>query len=194
MQLKETIEKPINYYRHWRYKNSTLLVISIAVLYYFADSSIVSSTVNHMGNLGYLGAFVSGILFVSVFTIAPSAVVLFRIAETYNPFIVAIVAGFGAVIGDYLIFRYLKDRVFEELHPLVIRLGSKHLVGWFSTPHFSWLIPFIGAFVIASPIPDEIGIGMLGLSKVKNWQFLAISFGLNSIGILLTIIFASMYR
>lgn len=190
MRLDETLEKPWSYYKNWRYKNTAFLVLSMLTLYYFADSAVVKGVINHIGNLGYIGAFLSGIFFVSIFTVAPSAVILFHIAESYNPLWTAIIAGVGAVVGDYIIFRFLRDRIFQELHPLIIKMEGKHLRSWFSSPYFSWLIPFIGAFIIASPLPDEIGIGMLGLSKIKNWQFLGLSFALNSLGIFLTVLLA----
>ena len=38
----------------------------------------------HLGNFGYIGAFIAGILFVSTFTVATSALVLLVLAETLS--------------------------------------------------------------------------------------------------------------
>lgn len=46
---------------------------------------------------------------------------------------------------------------------------------------------YTGAFIIASPFPDEMRIGLIGASKLKNWQFLILSFLLNSIGIFVVV-------
>lgn len=140
-----------------------------------------------LGDLGLVGAFVAGIFFVSSFTVAIAGVGLFFMAETMNPITLSLVAGLGAVIGDYLIFRFVKDRVFEELKPLFLKIGGSSLHKILKSRHFHWLASILGAIVIASPFPDEIGIGLMGLSKIKNWQFLLLTFVLNSIGIYILI-------
>ena len=45
----------------------------------------------------------------------------------------------------------------------------------------------IGAIIIASPFPDEIGVSLMGISKMKTYQFILISFLLNAIGIFLVV-------
>lgn len=174
-------------WKHWHFKNTTLLVISLILFFVFAEHPVVKSLITLIGNFGYLGAFITGVLFVSVFTVAPAAVVLFFLAKTLNPLLVALFAGAGAVLGDYLIFRFFRDRVFEELKPLFLESGGNSIIKLFKTPYFAWTLPLIGAVIIASPFPDEVGIGLLGASKLKNWQFLLLTFFLNSIGIFIVI-------
>jgi hypothetical protein len=53
----------------------------------------------------------------------------------------------------------------------------------FKTKLFYWFVPFFGAVIIASPFPDEIGVSMLGMSKLGSRYFLLISFVFNSLGI-----------
>ena len=182
-----------NRWKHWHYKNTALLILSLIIFFTFAQTPLVKEVISIIGNFGYIGAFIAGIFFVSIFTVAPAAVVLFFLAETLNPFIVALFAGSGAVIGDYLIFRFLRDRVFDELKPIFLKNGGNMLVKLFKTPYFAWGLPLVGAFIIASPFPDEIGIGLLGGSKLANWQFLLLTFLLNSIGIFLIIIAARSF-
>lgn len=182
-----------NKWKHWHYKNTTFLILSLIIFFLFAKSPIVQSIISFIGNFGYLGAFISGILFVSVFSVAPAAVVLFFLADTLNPLWVATFAGVGAVIGDYLIFRFLRDRVFDELKSIFLKNGGNIFIKLFKTPYFAWTLPLAGAFIIASPFPDEVGIGLLGASKLKNWQFILLSFLLNSIGIFLIIIAAKSF-
>lgn len=177
-------------YRRWKYKNTTLLILSLIVFFYFADSPSVKSFINGLGSLGYFGAFITGVFFVSTFTVAPAAVVLFNLADHLNPFEVAILAGLGAVVGDYLIFRFFKDRIFEELKPLFDRWTRTHISELLHTPYFAWLLPVIGATIIASPLPDELGIGILGIAKMKPWKFLILSFFLNAIGIFIIVTLA----
>ncbi len=124
----------------------------------------------------------------STYTAAPAGVVLYHIADQLHPMEVAVLAGAGGVVGDYIIFRYMRDRVFEELTPLFRKFTTHRITKLFYTPYFIWLTPILGAIFIASPGPDEVGIGLLGLSKIKEWQFLLVTFMLNSTGIFLIIL------
>ena len=171
----------------WKYKNTFLLLISIILLIFFLDSPFIKDIINSILKLGYPGAFLTGIFFVSSFSVVPASIVLFFLAKELNPINIALVAGLGAVVGDYLIFRFLKDYVFEELRPFFRKLKNSLFPRFILNPYFSWIIPVLGAIIIASPFPDEIGISLMGLSKIKNWQFLFLSFVLNSLGILFLI-------
>lgn len=180
-------------YKNWRYKNTALLIFSVVLLVVLMDSQLARTVLHTIGKLGYVGAFFSGILFVSTFTVAPSAVILFFLAEELNPWGVAFVAGIGAVIGDYIIFRFLKDRVFEEVKPLFMHFGGSYFSRLFATPYFGWLAPVVGAILIASPLPDEAGVGLLGSTKIKRWQFLLLTFTLNFFGIITIITSARIF-
>ena len=183
----EQYQKVIKKWRHWKYKNTTLLILSLILFFYIAETPQVDRVIKTVGELGYLGAFITGIFFVSTFTVAPAAVVLFHLADTLHPVEVALLAGLGAMIGDYFIFRFLKDKVFHELLPTIRKLETPRLKVIFKSPYFAWILPIAGAFVIASPLPDEVGVGMLGLTKMLRWQFFLLSFFLNSIGIFLVV-------
>lgn len=193
IELSTELKKPFEYYQKWRYKNTALLVISFLVLLYFADSQFVRGFIVRIGELGYIGAFITGILFTSLFTAVPALVLLYHLADLYNPLFIALLAGIGAVVGDYIIFRFLKDRVFGELQLLFNKMGGSYIAKMFRTPYFIWLLPFVGAFIVASPLPDEAGITLLSLSKLKNWQFIAIAFLLNAIGIFLVVTLARSF-
>ena len=174
-------------------KNTFLLILSIGILFYFADSSFVKNLIQEIDSLGFLGVFITGIFFVSTFTVAPASLVLFYLTKELNLFGVVVFAGFGAMLGDYIIFRFFKDKVLGELEPVFMKLGGSHISRLFSTPYFAWLAPVFGAIIIASPFPDEIGIGLLGIAKIKNWQFLILSFILNSFGIFFIIALANLF-
>lgn len=160
-----------------------MLVVSLAALFYLAQTPALNNLIKQVGSLGYLGAFITGIFFVSTFTVAPAAVILYHLVDRLHPIEVALLAGLGGMVGDYIIFRFMKDKVLLELLPLVRKLPSPKIKILFKSPYFAWLLPLVGAFVIASPFPDEVGVSMLGLSKIKRWQFFALAFVLNSIGI-----------
>jgi hypothetical protein len=181
-------------YRNWKFKNTSYLLLSLAVFALLYGTPFLNDLVGRIGGFGYVSAFFSGIFFVSTFTVAPAAIILYDLADKLNPIMVAIFAGAGAVLGDYIIFKFFKDKIFEELKPLFIKgsFGS-FLSHIFLTPYFAWILPLVGAFIIASPLPDEVGLGMMGLSNIKKHHFLLMTFLLNSIGILITVTLARSF-
>lgn len=182
------VKKKIQRYKSWQYKNTALLVLGVSLFFYFEESHVVQQFISQIGSWGYVGAFVTGVLLVSIFTAAPAVFILYVLATYLNPYEVALFAGTGSLLGDYLLLRFLKDKVFEELSPIFKFLGGTYLTRIFRTPYFMWIVPLIGAVLIAVPVvPDEAGIGILGLSKLKTWQFMLLSFLLNAIGIFIIV-------
>lgn len=174
-------------WKHWRYKNTILLIVSLFAIFLLSKTPALDEFIRSIGDLGYVGAFITGIFFVSTFTVIPASIVLFHLAEYLHPAEVAILAGLGAMLGDYILYRFLKDRLFDELRPVFKKFGHPYLSLLFKSPYFAWLLPIFGAFIIASPLPDEVGVGMLGVSKIKQWQFFALAFVLNAVGIFLIV-------
>lgn len=174
----------------WAYHNTLLLIASFFLLFLVIDLPVAQAILQVFGSLSYLGGFVAGIFFVSTFTFAPAAVVLFGLAENLNPFLLAVCAAAGAVMGDVVLFRFLKDRVFEELAPVAKKLGGSGLAALMTSPYFAWFAPVLGAIIIATPLPDEAGISLLGISKINTLQFMALTFLLHTTGILMVILLA----
>ena len=179
-------------WRHWHYKNTALLLFGLAAFLYLVQLPAVDDFLRNLGELGYIGAFIAGLFFVSTFTAAPAGVVLYHLAGNLHPVEVSLLAGLGAMFGDYLIFRFMKDGVFDELRPLLGGVSRHYLRPLLRTPLFAWILPVLGAAMIASPLPDEIGVGILGLSKIRRWQFLVVTFLLNVIGIFLIVMVAKL--
>lgn len=178
----------VKQWKKWRYKNLTFVFFGIIIAIILSRSESFHSFLLGLGNLGYLGAFIAGILFVSTFTVATGAIILLVLAEKLSLLEIGIIAGLGAVIGDLTIFKLVKNNLTKELVDIYNHIdGNHHLKRTFHSKYFSWTLPVIGAIIIASPLPDELGVSLMGISKMKTYQFLAISFILNSVGIVLVI-------
>lgn len=172
----------------WKYKNLTLAFIGILVAVLLSQVESFHSFLIHLGGFGYIGAFVSGILFVSMFTVATSALILFTLAETLSPIEIGLIAGLGAVVGDMTIFHFIKDNLSHEIEDIYNTIDrKKHLKKLFYTKYFNWMLPVFGAIIIASPLPDELGVSLIGLSKMNTVRFIFLSYILNSIGIFLVV-------
>lgn len=179
---------PIIYYRSWKYRNTGLLIASLVLFLLIAKTTFVHDIIAHIGTWGYPGIFITGIFYVFTFTAVPALAILNAFTAIHAPLTIAVIAGLGSALGDFLIFRFVRDEITEELKPLFKKMeGSTTVYRLFHTPYFLWLTPILGAFIIASPFPDEVGVGMLGMARMKNRLFIPISILLNTIGIFLII-------
>ncbi len=177
----------MNHWQSWKYKNLSIFFLSLIVAFSLSRYEGFHSFLLNLGELGYIGAFLGGTLFVSTFTVATGAVVLLVLAERLSPVEIGIIAGLGAVVGDFTIFRFIKDNLIAEVTPIYNGLGGSHVTKMLHSKYFSWTLPVIGAIIIASPFPDEIGVSLIGISKMKTYQFLIVSFILNAVGIFLVV-------
>jgi len=175
-------------WHRYHYKNLTSIAISLLIAFLLVNNSGFNSFLLHLGNFGYLGAFIGGILFVSTFTVAIGTVILFDLVKYLNPIEIALIAGAGAVVGDMIIFQFIRTKgLVEEIKHFFHYFGSDRLEHLIHTKYFSWSLPVIGALIIASPLPDELGVSLMGISHMKTWKFITISFLLDSVGIFLIV-------
>ncbi len=170
--------------KNWKYKNVSIFILVLLGVFALGDSGVAEPLIAWIGNWGYMGAFVMGIFFVSLFTVVPASVVLIDLAQNFHPIAIALCGGAGAALGDLIIFRFLKDGLFEEIKHLFGKAKLTRTSALLKSRYFTIITPLVGAFIIASPLPDEIGIGLMGLSNIKQWQFIIVSFALNTMGIL----------
>lgn len=174
----------MKYWQHWHYKNLTFVFLGLAVALFLSQVESFHLFLLQLGNLGYLGALIAGILFVNTFTVATGALILLVLAGQLSALEIGIIAGLGAVVGDLLIFRFIEDNLTSELERVYNKIDSKHhFVKLLHSRYFHWTLPVIGAIIIASPLPDELGVTLMGISKMKTYKFVLASFLLNSLGI-----------
>lgn len=167
---------------HWKHKNLIFFLLGLAVAYLLSQNQWFHDFFVGLGNYGYLSAILAGTLFVSTFTIAIGALILVTLAKTLSPIELILFAGIGAVLGDLVIFQFVKDEVAKEIAPIYDQITGNHLKKLFHTKYFGWTLPVIGAFIIISPLPDELGISLMGVSQMKTFKFLLISLASHTVG------------
>ncbi len=178
--------------RGYLIEDFAIILLSIFVAVILVKTQVLTHFLASAQEYTLLGTFFAGMFFTSIFTTAPSVIALGEIARIQPILVVSAVGAFGALIGDLIIFRFIKDRLSEHLMELMkhqiegSRVKFKHHLKF-----FRWVTFFIGGIIIASPLPDEIGIGLLGLSKMKMQWFVPIAFLGNFLGILLVALVAN---
>jgi len=168
----------------WKYKKFTLLFVSFAIAYFLISNQALEQLLVRLSELDYFGAFFVGMGFAYGFTAAPATAILILMGKTTNIFLLAVVAGCGALAADLLIIRFIRHSFHEEIEHLkaerIVKYITRHIppkVGYYLLPVMGWLI-------IASPLPDEIGVILLGADeKLKESQFILASWLLNTIGL-----------
>lgn len=167
-------------------QDMVLIFLSIAIAVILLKTNVLIKILISTQELELLSSFVAGMFFTSVFTTAPAIVTLGEIARANSILPTAIFGAMGAVVGDLIIFRFIRDRFSEHLLETIKHQGTrKRIKVLFKLKSFRWLTFFAGGLIIASPLPDELGISLLGFSKMKTSGFIPLSFAFNFIGILL---------
>lgn len=162
-----------------------LIALSILVSIILAKTHVLTQALTSTAELELLGTFIAGMFFTSIFTTAPAIATLGEIALVQSVFVTAVIGALGSVAGDFLIFRFVKDRLSSDVIEVLRYEGVlKRLRAVFKLRFFRWFTFFLGGLVIASPLPDELGIALLGFSKMKTSWFFLLSFVFNFLGIL----------
>lgn len=166
-------------------KDFGIVVLSIVVAILLIKTGAIKEVLKWTRDMWIIDSFVAGMFFTSIFTTAPAMVAFGEIARSaQSVFFVAFFGGLGALCGDAIIFRFMRDRFGEDIMQLARGSGESKLRSIMRLKFFRWLTFFLGALVIASPLPDELGLAMLGFSKTKTSLFIPVSFVFNFLGIL----------
>ncbi len=161
-----------------------ILAVSILVAILLVRSGVILEVLTQSKQLEALGSFIGGIFFTSIFTATPAAVTLGELAQVNGLLPTAIFGGLGALVGDLLIFFVVRDHFSSQLGEFLGRIGGTgRLRAYLMRPSLRWLAWLLGGLIIASPLPDEIGVAMLGAAKMKMQYFLPLSFIFNAAGI-----------
>ena len=184
----------------WKHHNLILLAVSIVIAYYILNFKPILSLIHNLTYLGYAAAFILGMLFTYALTVVPATAVLYNLGQQFNPLFIAFIGAFGSVLSDYLIFRFVRNKLINEIKLLseeiekltepvsdLVFTKKARIILWKKISHsrvWKTLVPVIAGFIIASPLPDELGVAIFGAAKFELKKFIILSYFLNFIGIL----------
>jgi len=161
-----------------------IIILSIIFGVYIIASGQIKEITSSLGEVGIFGVFIAGALYGYALTAAPAVAALIVFTNSYNPLIIAFIGAIGTMAGDYLIFHIIRDKLPKKSEKLFKLIGVKKLRE-LKKSKYSWLLPLITGIIIASPLPDEVGVSLLGITHYNLEKFLLLSFILNFIGILI---------
>lgn len=187
------MRKEIDYYKNLK-RDLFLIVLGLVLTLFLVRLGIIESVLSLPRNFSILASFLVGVFWTSAFTISPASIVVAYLARSVDFFTLAAFGAVGAMIGDLFIFTFIRDVFSEDVRGAIKASRFKKLL---SRTHFSflrWFGPMIGALVIVSPLPDEIGLSLMGVSKMKVRYLIPLTLVLNFAGIYLICVFSqSLY-
>ena len=150
------------------------LVATIIALHVPATAAAIAN----LEQAGYFGALITGVMYGLSLTSTAATVIFANMPDTLNPWLVAVIGGFGSMLYDLMVFsltrhQHVPGRIVQWLR----RIATHELMP-------RWLSLTIGGLIFASPLPDELATTFLGLANVSPRAFIPISFVFNSVGIL----------
>ena len=167
-----------------------LLTIGLAAIFFnLAKSNLAIH--DYIISLGYPGIFIAGIFYAYGFTATPATAVLLILAKSSGLLISGLIGGLGALVSDVIIFLLVKQTFMLEIERLkgekairlMIRIGNDV----FKTT-YKYLLPVVAGFLIASPLPTEIGVSMLASRRsLTIKKFIPVALGLHTLGIFLVL-------
>ena len=181
------MKKPFRKHNH-AVRDVLIISLSIILAIILARTGTLSKLLNYTGTHVLLSSFIAGMFWTSVFTVAPASVALLEIARANSILPVAAAAALGAFLADIAIFRFIKDDLEEDIMDFIKHSPLKRLHVLWKLKSFRWLFSILGALIFASPLPDDIGIMIMGLSETNTHFFILTSVFLNFIGILTLIL------
>jgi hypothetical protein len=171
------------------FKDLVVVFIGLVVSLVLVNLGIIGDVVILIGNT-HVSSFLSGIFFTSIFTIAPASAVFTHLAGEAPIWLIVVWGALGALFGDILLFFFIKDRFADDVMDSLKPSLKKHILSSFHFGFMKWLAPIIGALLIASPLPNEFGVALLGMSRTKMYIFVPISFVLNLLAVYSLVWFA----
>lgn len=167
-------------------RDAAIVFLSLIVALLIVRSGLVHEVLAATQDLGVITSFIAGAFFASVFTAVPAGVVLGELSQEMSPWVVALVGGLGCFLSDLVIASFLKRRVANDLDGVLRQSPLKRIYRSLQkNAFFRWLSVLLGALVIVSPFPDEIGLLLMGASHLPKKIFYPLLFILDVIGILL---------
>lgn len=164
-------------------KHLLVLAVSIGAAIILSRLGVFDRVLELSGSMRIVGIFIAGFFYTSVLTIAPAAVVLAELSAHSSPWIVAGLGAVAACLGDFILLSIVRreERDVEE----VLRHYHLSRVRRFAhLPLVRFGLGIAGFLVIASPLPDELGLALMGASGVRPGIFIGLSYLANFTGIL----------
>jgi len=164
--------------------DTAVVAASIILAVYFVRADIVHQLVSFTSGSILLASFVAGLFFTSVFTTAPATVLLGELAQHASLWQIAVAGALGATVTDMAMYIFFSKRLSHHAKALAAGKRFEFVRHALAHSRLRFVLSVIGALIIALPLPDELGLMLLGVSSVNRRTVLLLSLAFNALGIL----------
>lgn len=172
--------------KRWRFKYPKLVLLALSFvlayeLFIFVETEALYPV---LFSMGYLGTFIVGILFSYGFTAAPATALFLIIGQEQTWWIAALVGAAGSVLGNVLIFHFVRYSLADEIERLEKTRSLRRIEHAVPRRLKHFIIPVLAGFIMASPLPDEVALSLLMFTHhISTKELIAASWILHVIGI-----------
>lgn len=164
-----------------------ILCLSILFAWFVVKAGHLDTIIQFILPFKYVAAVAVGVLYTSIFTTPFAMAGFYLLAPNFDPLTLAAVGGIGAVVGDLVILKFFR-KLLKFIPQVGIRNLSKVLGKVLKRKHHDTLAIILGCLFIMLPLPDEVGLLMLGATRLSDGRLIILSYILNSVGILLLLL------
>ena len=158
------------------------IAVTIIVAAIFLATPAVGLFIENIGRQsGPLASFIAGAFYSTSVTAPAGAATLFFLGKVQNPILIALVGAFGAAITDFLLFKFLRRRASASVEYVAQHFKTKYRK---TRKTIRLLALIVAGLLIASPLPDELGIAILAAINFQVKRLFFMSYVLNFFGIL----------
>lgn len=164
-----------------------IFIISISIAWWLVKSGFLDNFIDGVVGLKYVAEIIAGSFYTSFLTSPIAVAMLLVLAKEQDPITLALLAGLGSAITDLIIVKFFRKNINSDFETIAKQFKLDLFTKVLKLLKLDFLVPLIGALIVASPLPDELGLFLLGASKLKDYQILIITYVLNTSGILLIV-------
>jgi hypothetical protein len=179
-----------NFRRLIRYPKLSLYVISVILVYFLFSGYAYEPLHSILAFIGYFGTFFAGLLYPYALTSTTATGILLILGKQQSILVAGIIAGFGALISDIILFFFITRGFGDEIQKLSKEKFVQTLNRLIPDSVRVYLLAGFAVILIASPLPTEIGIMLMASIKnmsVKKFAVIVYILHLSAIFIILLI-------
>ena len=159
-----------------------LFFLAIAVALIVSTSEIFKFYILQLAPIVIIAELVAGGLYTSIITV-PISVSLFSVLVQESSIgLIIFVGAIGATIGDYIIMN-----VFHKASKRV-RIKSKRWMRLRKSKRAKVALKTLGLLCLALPVPDEVAMSILGISRIRLKHFILLVYPAKAFGIFLVVV------
>ena len=167
-----------------KYPKLSLFISSLVVAYLLLSYRSFAPLHNTIILLGYFGTFLTGILYAYGFTAPPATVILLILSRDQNIVFAGLVAGLGSLLSDLIIFFFIRHSFADEIERFSKEKFFQRISIKISSTLQRYILIALASFLIASPLPTEIGVTLMAsLKSMSTRKFAVIAYFLHTTGI-----------